>query len=83
MYGGEFPACIGLSERDGGFFFMNIESDESLVVVSEFVFIVCNILNVDRSHRPRAGAIAHDLNQTRHLPINFQFDRRASGWDQS
>ena len=29
------------------------------------------------------GAIAHDLNQTRHLPINLKFDRMVRDWNQS
>jgi hypothetical protein len=43
--------------------------------VSEFVFITCNVLDVDRS---RSRGIAHGLNQTRHLPFKPQMIQKAS-----
>ena len=52
----------------------------NLVVVSEFVFITCIVLDVDRSRRPRADVIAHDLNQTRHPSFNPKINQEASGW---
>ena len=79
----DFACGSRISNGDGRFFFMDVESDVELGCVSKFVFIICNVLNVDRSHRLRVGAIAHDLNQTRHLPINLKFDRMVRDWNQS
>ena len=46
----------------------------SVFGASEFVFIRCIRLMLDRSPRPRVGAIAHELNQTHHLFNQFTID---------
>lgn len=59
---------------------MDVESDVECGVVSEFVFMVRNPLNVHRFH---LRGIVHDKSQTRHLPFNLQLATKASGWHQS
>jgi len=50
-----------------------------LVVVHEVVFIICDLLHLDRLQKHHAAAIAHGLNQPRHLTFNSKINQQASG----
>jgi hypothetical protein len=49
----------------------------------DFISIVRNALNVDRSRRPRSEADAHDLIPTYHRASNFHIDPNPHDWQPS
>jgi hypothetical protein len=50
-----------------------------LVVVHEVVFIICDLLHLDRLQKHHAAAIDHGFNQPRHLTFNSKINQEASG----